>query len=138
MQFTVILNLSEFGSAPEIFNIYWLGKVLYLKLNVKPCWFMHNIIRYLNQMSILFNQDVLWINLTATTLTSWHLMVTFCTLHVAQRFHFFEPKLIDAKTVVLFGILNGMSIGFLNLSLGFNSIGFYQASSLFLIYLELL
>ncbi|KAG6524270.1 hypothetical protein ZIOFF_014176 [Zingiber officinale] len=57
----------------------------------------------------------------ATTLTSWHLMVTFCTLHVAQRFHLFEPKLIDAKTVVLFGILNGTSIGFLNLCLGFNS-----------------
>lgn len=62
----------------------------------------------------------------ATTLTSWHLMVTYCTLHVAQRLHFFEPKAIDGHTVILFGFLNGTSIGLLNLSLGFNSIGFYQ------------
>ena len=66
----------------------------------------------------------------ATTLTSWHLMVTFCTLHVAQRLRFFEPKAIDGQTVVLFGLLNGTSIGLLNLSLGFNSIGFYQVSLL--------
>ncbi|AQK44917.1 Nucleotide/sugar transporter family protein [Zea mays] len=65
----------------------------------------------------------------ATTLTSWHLMVTFCTLHVAQRLRFFEPKAIDGQTVILFGLLNGTSIGLLNLSLGFNSIGFYQVSS---------
>lgn len=67
----------------------------------------------------------LWMN-AATTLTSWHLMVTFCTLHVAQRLNFFETKAIDLKTVMLFGILNGVSIGLLNLSLGFNSVGFYQ------------
>ncbi|KAM0068435.1 putative transcription factor C2C2-YABBY family [Helianthus debilis subsp. tardiflorus] len=62
----------------------------------------------------------------ATTLTRWHLVVTYCTLHVAHRLNFFENKRIDMKTVILFGILNGVSIGFLNLSLGFNSIGFYQ------------
>jgi len=66
------------------------------------------------------------IYVTATTLTSWHLIVTFCTLHAAQRFHLFDAKAIDMKTVMLFGILNGVSIGLLNLSLGFNSIGFYQ------------
>ena len=64
--------------------------------------------------------------IAATTLTSWHLMVTYCTLHVAYRLNFFENKPIDTKTVVLFGLLNGISIGLLNLSLGFNSIGFYQ------------
>ncbi|MBA0827090.1 hypothetical protein Goarm_011892 [Gossypium armourianum] len=69
----------------------------------------------------------------ATTLTSWHLMVTFCTLHAAQRFNLFENKSIDIKTVMLFGILNGVSIGFLNLSLGFNSIGFYQMTKLAII-----
>ncbi|XP_009613052.1 UDP-xylose transporter 1-like [Nicotiana tomentosiformis] len=69
----------------------------------------------------------------ATTLTSWHLMVTFVTLHVALRFNFFENKPIDMKTVMLFGILNGVSIGFLNLSLGFNSIGFYQMTKLAII-----
>ncbi|OAY51603.1 UDP-xylose transporter 1 [Manihot esculenta] len=69
----------------------------------------------------------------ATTLTSWHLMVTFCTLHCAQRFNLFESKPIDMKTVMLFGILNGVSIGLLNLSLGFNSIGFYQMTKLAII-----
>ncbi|CAO2039745.1 unnamed protein product [Urochloa humidicola] len=69
----------------------------------------------------------------ATTLTSWHLMVTFCTLHVAQRLRFFEAKAIDGQTVVLFGLLNGTSIGLLNLSLGFNSIGFYQMTKLAII-----
>ncbi|GJV61164.1 UDP-xylose transporter 1-like protein [Tanacetum coccineum] len=69
----------------------------------------------------------------ATTLTSWHLMVTYCTLHVARRLNFFENKSIDMKTVILFGILNGVSIGFLNLSLGFNSIGFYQMTKLAII-----
>ena len=69
----------------------------------------------------------------ATTLTSWHLMVTYCTLHVAQRLHFFEPKAIDGHTVILFGLLNGTSIGLLNLSLGFNSIGFYQMTKLAII-----
>ncbi|CAN1253159.1 UDP-xylose transporter 1 [Linum perenne] len=69
----------------------------------------------------------------ATTLTSWHLVVTFCTLHVAHRFNLFESKSVDMKTVVLFGLLNGISIGFLNLSLGFNSIGFYQMTKLAII-----
>ncbi|KAJ4746998.1 Nucleotide/sugar transporter family protein [Rhynchospora pubera] len=69
----------------------------------------------------------------ATTLTSWHLMVTFFTLHMAQKLHFFEPKPIDSQTVVLFGLLNGTSIGLLNLSLGFNSIGFYQMTKLAII-----
>ncbi|KAK8695961.1 hypothetical protein V6N13_001102 [Hibiscus sabdariffa] len=69
----------------------------------------------------------------ATTLTSWHLMVTFCTLHAANRFNLFENKPIDMKTVMLFGILNGVSIGLLNLTLGFNSIGFYQMTKLAII-----
>ncbi|KAL7127251.1 hypothetical protein ABFS83_14G243000 [Erythranthe nasuta] len=69
----------------------------------------------------------------ATTLTSWHLMVTYCSLHVALRLNFFDNKLVDIKTVMLFGILNGISIGLLNLSLGFNSIGFYQMTKLAII-----
>ncbi|KAJ6817095.1 integral membrane protein like protein [Iris pallida] len=69
----------------------------------------------------------------ATTLTSWHLTVTFCTLYVAQHLRFFEPKSIDRRTVLLFGMLNGTSIGLLNLSLGFNSIGFYQMTKLAII-----
>jgi hypothetical protein len=65
----------------------------------------------------------------ATTLTSWHLIVTFCSLHVAQWIHLFENKPFDSRTVIMgFGVLNGISIGLLNLCLGFNSVGFYQVT----------
>lgn len=40
----------------------------------------------------------------------------------------FEHKPFDARAVMGFGILNGISIGLLNLSLGFNSVGFYQVT----------
>lgn len=69
----------------------------------------------------------------ATTLTSWHLLVTFCSLHVALLLKLFEHKSFDSRTVVGFGILNGISIGLLNLSLGFNSVGFYQMTKLAII-----
>ncbi|GMN41169.1 hypothetical protein TIFTF001_010397 [Ficus carica] len=69
----------------------------------------------------------------ATTLTSWHLLVTFCSLHVARGLKLFEHKPFDRKAVVGFGILNGISIGLLNLSLGFNSVGFYQMTKLAII-----
>uniref|UniRef100_A0A0E0JQE7 Sugar phosphate transporter domain-containing protein n=1 Tax=Oryza punctata TaxID=4537 RepID=A0A0E0JQE7_ORYPU len=69
----------------------------------------------------------------ATTLTSWHLLVTFCSLHVALQMKLFENKDLDPKIIIGFGILNGISIGLLNLSLGFNSIGFYQVTKLAII-----
>lgn len=69
----------------------------------------------------------------ATTLTSWHLLVTFCSLHVALWMKLFEHKPFDARTVMGFGVLNGCSIGLLNLSLGFNSVGFYQMTKLAII-----
>ncbi|KAK4355945.1 hypothetical protein RND71_024916 [Anisodus tanguticus] len=69
----------------------------------------------------------------ATTLTSWHLLVTFCGLHVARWMRFFEHKPFDPKSLIGFGILNGSSIGLLNLSLGFNSVGFYQMTKLAII-----
>lgn len=69
----------------------------------------------------------------ATTLTSWHLLVTFCSLHVALWMKLFEKKPFDPRTVMGFGILNGTSIGLLNLSLGFNSVGFYQMTKLAII-----
>ncbi|XP_020103645.1 uncharacterized membrane protein At1g06890-like isoform X2 [Ananas comosus] len=46
---------------------------------------------------------------------------------------FFEHKPFDSRTVMGFGILNGISIGLLNLSLGFNSVGFYQMTKLAII-----
>ncbi|XP_022729663.1 UDP-xylose transporter 3 isoform X2 [Durio zibethinus] len=45
----------------------------------------------------------------------------------------FEHKPFDARAVMGFGILNGISIGLLNLSLGFNSVGFYQMTKLAII-----
>ncbi|GAB2286226.1 UDP-xylose transporter 3 [Dionaea muscipula] len=45
----------------------------------------------------------------------------------------FEHKPFDARAVMGFGILNGVSIGLLNLSLGFNSVGFYQMTKLAII-----
>lgn len=69
----------------------------------------------------------------ATTLTSWHLLVTFCSLHMALKMRFFEHKPFEQKAVMGFGILNGISIGLLNLSLGFNSVGFYQMTKLAII-----
>ncbi|ANM62658.1 Nucleotide/sugar transporter family protein [Arabidopsis thaliana] len=69
----------------------------------------------------------------ATTLTSWHLLVTFCSLHVALWMKFFEHKPFDPRAVLGFGVLNGISIGLLNLSLGFNSVGFYQMTKLAII-----
>lgn len=89
-----------------------------------------------SSVSIVICNKALMTNLGfpfATTLTSWHLMVTYCTLHVAYKLNFFDNKPIDTKTVVLFGLLNGISIGLLNLSLGFNSIGFYQMTKLAII-----
>lgn len=69
----------------------------------------------------------------ATCLTSWHLLVTFCSLHVALKIKLFEHKPFDSRTVMGFGVLNGISIGLLNLSLGFNSVGFYQMTKLAII-----
>ncbi|KAF5799461.1 hypothetical protein HanXRQr2_Chr07g0304771 [Helianthus annuus] len=46
---------------------------------------------------------------------------------------FFEHKPFDSRAVMGFGILNGISIGLLNLSLGFNSVGFYQMTKLAII-----
>ncbi|EFJ14247.1 hypothetical protein SELMODRAFT_268896 [Selaginella moellendorffii] len=69
----------------------------------------------------------------ATTLTGWHLLVTYCSLHVARWLKLFEHKPFDARTVMGFGVLNGISIGLLNLTLGFNSVGFYQMTKLAII-----
>ncbi|KAL7194720.1 hypothetical protein ACSBR1_035039 [Camellia fascicularis] len=69
----------------------------------------------------------------ATTWTSWHLLVTFCSLHVALWMKLFEHKPFDPRAVMGFGVLNGTSIGLLNLSLGFNSVGFYQMTKLAII-----
>ena len=68
--------------------------------------------------------------LSATTLSGWHLAITFLSLHFARSIGLFEHKAFDTNVVIGFGFLNGASIGLLNLSLGFNSVGFYQVSAL--------
>ncbi|KAH1082848.1 hypothetical protein J1N35_022609 [Gossypium stocksii] len=45
---------------------------------------------------------------------------------LSTRLKLFEHKPFDARAVMRFGILNGISIGLLNLSLGFKSVGLYQ------------
>ena len=69
-----------------------------------------------------------------TCLTATHMAVTAVALRVAARaFKFFEPKPIEKKALVRFAALNGVSVAFLNLSLGFNSVGFYQMTKLAII-----
>ena len=51
---------------------------------------------------------------------------------MALKLRFFEHKPLEKKMVMGFGVLNGISIGLLNLSLGFNSVGFYQVMMHFL------
>ncbi|XP_026432576.1 UDP-rhamnose/UDP-galactose transporter 1-like isoform X2 [Papaver somniferum] len=92
----------------------------------------------LKRICVLKSSDSLFLTSTSRlfasiTSTSWHLLVTFCTLHVAQRFNVFKTKAIDTETVMLFGILNDVSTGLLDLCLGFNSIGFYQMTKLAII-----
>ncbi|KAL8501412.1 hypothetical protein ACS0TY_020810 [Phlomoides rotata] len=109
-----------------------MGEVSGFQLGVMGALFLS----VASSVSIVICNKALMSNLGfkfATTLTSWHLMVTYCSLHVALRLNFFENKAIEMKTVMMFGILNGISIGLLNLSLGFNSIGFYQMTKLAII-----
>ena len=68
-----------------------------------------------------------------TCLTATHMAVTAVALRFAARAKFFEPKPIEKKALVKFAALNGVSVAFLNLSLGFNSVGFYQMTKLAII-----
>merc|ERR1711990_1205999 len=68
-----------------------------------------------------------------TFLTALHMLVTVGALRVAARSGWLEPKSIERGALLRFSILNGVSIGFLNLSLGFNSVGFYQMTKLAII-----
>lgn len=45
----------------------------------------------------------------------------------------FEHKPIDLTKKATFSVANGLAIGFLNLCLGLNSIGFYQMTKLAII-----
>ena len=92
---------------------------------IRPC-FVKTLYWKRGRIYLCFMTQSLHFPNAATTLTSWHLLVTFCSLHVALWMKLFEHKPFDPRTVIGFGILNGISIGLLNLSLGFNSVGFYQ------------
>ena len=68
-----------------------------------------------------------------TCLTATHMAVTAVALRVAARVGFLEPKGIEKRALAKFAALNGVSVAFLNLSLGFNSVGFYQMTKLAII-----
>ena len=68
-----------------------------------------------------------------TCLTATHMAVTAVALRFAARAKLLEPKPIEKKALVKFAALNGVSVAFLNLSLGFNSVGFYQMTKLAII-----
>ena len=68
-----------------------------------------------------------------TFLTALHQLVTAGALRGAARAGLLEPKVIERGALLRFSVLNGVSIGFLNLSLGFNSVGFYQMTKLAII-----
>ena len=68
-----------------------------------------------------------------TFLTALHMFVTALSLRVAARAGLLDPKPVERRALLRFAILNGVSIGFLNLSLGFNSVGFYQMTKLAII-----
>jgi solute carrier family 35 protein E3 len=68
-----------------------------------------------------------------TCLTATHMAVTAVALRVAARVKLLEPKGIEKRALAKFAALNGVSVAFLNLSLGFNSVGFYQMTKLAII-----
>jgi len=69
----------------------------------------------------------------ATTLTCAHMAVTAAFLHLARMMRWFEPKAMELRPLIIFSTISGISIGFLNLSLGLNSVGFYQMTKLAII-----
>ena len=61
------------------------------------------------------------------------MFVTAIGLDGARAMKFFDVKSLEMKPKLQFAILNGVSIGFLNLSLAYNSVGFYQMTKLAII-----
>jgi len=62
-----------------------------------------------------------------------HMVLTAVVLRMASKMGYFERKSVGRGEVMKFGVLNSASIALLNLSLGFNSVGFYQMSKLTII-----
>ncbi|OUS45389.1 hypothetical protein BE221DRAFT_199418 [Ostreococcus tauri] len=62
-----------------------------------------------------------------------HMVLTGLVLRFASKMGYFERKPVARGEVIKFGILNSASVALLNLSLGFNSIGFYQMTKLSII-----
>jgi len=61
------------------------------------------------------------------------MVVTALALRVFSNLGYFERKHVARGEVMKFGVLNSASIALLNLSLGFNSVGFYQMTKLSII-----
>lgn len=59
-----------------------------------------------------------------TTLTAAHLFITAGVMEAACKCgKLFEEKGVEPRPRVQFSVINGLSVGFLNLSLAFNSVG---------------
>uniref|UniRef100_A0A061RCK0 Nucleotide sugar transporter family protein n=1 Tax=Tetraselmis sp. GSL018 TaxID=582737 RepID=A0A061RCK0_9CHLO len=69
----------------------------------------------------------------ATTLTGLHTAACVGFTRVAKSLGWVTNKPCPWRAILTFGITQGVSIGFLNLSLGFNSVGFYQMTKLAII-----
>ena len=66
------------------------------------------------------------------------MFVTAVGLDGARALKFFDAKSLEMVPKLQFAVLNGVSVGFLNLSLAYNSVGFYQMTKLAIIPLTVL
>mmetsp|Transcript_47698 Transcript_47698/g.121708 ORF Transcript_47698/g.121708 Transcript_47698/m.121708 type:complete len:382 (-) Transcript_47698:24-1169(-) len=69
----------------------------------------------------------------ATSLTGMHTLACVLTMRLALGLGWMEYKDCPRQAILIFGVMQGISIGLLNLSLGFNSVGFYQMTKLAII-----
>ena len=74
----------------------------------------------------------------ATTLTAAHGFCTAFALRLARALGWLERRDLARADVLAFGVMHGLSIASLNLSLALNSVGFYQMGKLGIIPLTVL
>lgn len=58
----------------------------------------------------------------ATSLTGMHTLACVLTMRLALGLGWMEYKDCPRQAILIFGVMQGISIGLLNLSLGFNSV----------------
>lgn len=68
-----------------------------------------------------------------STLTGWHLLITYGVLTAAIRLGVFQRKILERRYVVLFCVFDASAMALQNLSLTYNTVNFYQTCKLFTI-----